>query len=190
MESSNDTYYFSLDFNIAGQQLPPVDPGAVVAAHPELSWGIILFDILVMNSDRHAGNVALDAATQKVQIFDHSHAMLTPGGDIDQNLSSRQHSLAIGGHCLAQEIGSRAGMQTWLDRIQMIPDYFIEGVVAAATECGVPANKAVDISDFLKDRRDSLGTLVSSHLTAFPKLPPAPPPQPMPPSLQPNQASP
>src|SRR5215212_3072890 len=48
LDNAGETYFFSLDFSLAGQALPPVDPVAVVAAFPRLSWGIILFDSLVM----------------------------------------------------------------------------------------------------------------------------------------------
>src|SRR4051812_26518567 len=58
LDKSGETYFFSLDFNLAGQALPPVDAAAIVANHPRLSWGIILFDSLIMNHDRHAQNIA------------------------------------------------------------------------------------------------------------------------------------
>jgi hypothetical protein len=48
-DKSGDTYFCSLDFNSAGQSLPPVNPVAVLAQDTELCWGIVLFDVLVMN---------------------------------------------------------------------------------------------------------------------------------------------
>ena len=69
-------YFFSLDFNLAGESLPPADPSEIVEKYPRLSWGITLFDALVMNHDRHDKNIAYDADTSRLQIFDHSHAFL------------------------------------------------------------------------------------------------------------------
>src|ERR1700704_3487166 len=56
MESGDSTYFFSLDFNLAGQALPPVAPATIVQLFPNLACGIIVFDALVMNSDRHPAN--------------------------------------------------------------------------------------------------------------------------------------
>jgi hypothetical protein len=72
MQKDADTYFFSLDFNIAGQALPPASASEIVAKFPRLAWGIIVFDVFVMNSDRHPGNIAYDTSTDQVQIFDHS----------------------------------------------------------------------------------------------------------------------
>jgi len=185
MQKNGDTYFFSLDFNIAGQALPPIAPSDVVVKFPRLCWGVIIFDALVMNADRHNGNVAFDTTTNKVQIFDHSHAFLTPGGDIEPNLTARENSLAIGGHCLAQEINTDDGMEDWIARIKLIPDYFIEGVVHAGCECGIPADKAKFVSDFMKKRRDNLESLIKSNLNGFAKLPKLPPPPPQHPQVQP-----
>src|SRR6267378_488613 len=52
MESGNDTYFFSLDFNLAGQALPRVSPAAIVQIFPDLCT--FLFHLLV-------GGGALDA---------------------------------------------------------------------------------------------------------------------------------
>jgi hypothetical protein len=58
LEKNGDVYFCSLDFNTAGQALPPISPAVVVGALPELSWGVTLFDVLVMNGDRHAQNIS------------------------------------------------------------------------------------------------------------------------------------
>jgi hypothetical protein len=108
-----------LDFNLAGQALPPVTASTIVAAFPRLSWGIILFDMLVMNGDRHGQNIAHDTATQKVQIFDHSHAFLRPQGDIAATLAANDGNLGFGGHCLAQEIDTFDGFDIWNERIKL-----------------------------------------------------------------------
>lgn len=178
MQKNGDTYFFSLDFNIAGQSLPPISAPDVVAKFPRLCWGIIVFDALVMNGDRHPGNIAFDMTTNQIQIFDHSHAFLTPNGAIEHNLTARENSPAIGGHCLASEINTDDGMEDWLARVKLIPDYFIEGAVRAGCECGIPSDKEKFISDFMKKRRDNLETLVKSNLNSFPKLPNPPPAQP------------
>jgi hypothetical protein len=79
LDKGGEPYFFSLNFNLAGMALPPADAVTVVTSFPRLSWGIILFDTLVMNPDRHGLNIAHDTSTNKVQIFDHGHAFLHAG---------------------------------------------------------------------------------------------------------------
>jgi len=70
-------WFASLNFNLTGNALPPVDPTTCVASLPDLSTGLLIFDILITNSDRHAGNLAVDvlANPPKMTVFDHSHAL-------------------------------------------------------------------------------------------------------------------
>jgi hypothetical protein len=88
LQKNGDVYFCSLDFNSAGQALPPINASVVVGAHPELSWGVLLFDVLAMNGDRHPQNISYDSQSDELTIFDHSHAFMTPNGDIDQRLAS------------------------------------------------------------------------------------------------------
>jgi hypothetical protein len=165
------TSIFSLDFNLAVQSLPPVTPATIVQNFPELSWGIIVFDSLVMNGDRHGANIAHDTTTDRIQIFDHSHAYPTPGGDIEQTLSARSANLAIGGHCLAGEVHNTDGLGLWLEKVKQIPDYYIDGIVDAGCKCGILPERKDLLATFMKNRRDNLGTLFSANLASFPKVP-------------------
>jgi hypothetical protein len=171
MHQDKDTYFFSLDFNLAGQALPPVSPSSIVKSFPRKAWGIILFDALIMNADRHRQNIAHDTATDQIQIFDHSHALLTPAGNIEQTLQNKASILAIGGHCLAREIDTYDGRDFWLERIKLVPDFFIEEVVAAAVDCGLPPDRKDLLASFMKHRRDSLGTILAASKPLFPNLP-------------------
>jgi hypothetical protein len=54
-------WFASLDFNYMGNSLPPVLPEKVVEFLPDLSTGVIVFDVLVANGDRHPANLAVDA---------------------------------------------------------------------------------------------------------------------------------
>jgi len=55
-------WYASMNFNLNGVSLPPVDIPECLRQLPRLSAGLLLFDILVMNADRHRGNFAVDFA--------------------------------------------------------------------------------------------------------------------------------
>ena len=171
IESGNATYFFSLDFNLAGQALPPVSPATIVQSFPELSWGIIVFDALVMNSDRHTQNIAHDTSTDRVQIFDHSHALLGSTGDIEQMLKAQAPNLGIGGHCLASAVEKADGLAPWLEKVKQLPDYFIEGIVEAGCSCGIAPDRKDLLVSFMKDRRDNLASLFSANMVSFPKVP-------------------
>jgi hypothetical protein len=170
LQKNGDVYFCSLDFNTAGQTLPPINPSTVVGDFPELSWGITLFDVLVMNGDRHNRNISYNTITKELAIFDHSHAFMRPSGDIDATLNTNNGNLAIGGHCLAPELNTWNAFAGWIAKIKLLPDYCLEGAVDAACKVGIPHGKKAAIYDFLRVRRDTLDTIVTNNKAAFAKL--------------------
>ena len=171
LEKNGDVYFCSLDFNAAGQALPPINPSTVVADFPELSWGITLFDVLIMNGDRHGNNMSYNTTTREVTIFDHSHAFMKPTSDVDAILSANRGNLAIGGHCLAAELNTWNGLSDWIQKIKLLPDYCLEGAVDAACKVGIAPGKKTAIYDFLRKRRDTIDVIVTNNKAAFPKVP-------------------
>jgi hypothetical protein len=170
VEHAGETYFCSLDFNTAGHALPPASPSVVVADCPEFSWGIILFDILVMNSDRHPHNLSYNQTTRTITIFDHSHAFMQPNGDVDAIIAANKGIPAIGGHCLSQEISQWKGYAAWISRIGAIPDYYMEGVIEEGCQIGLPPAKKSVIYDFIRNRRDTIDAIVINNKGIFPKL--------------------
>jgi hypothetical protein len=171
LENNGEVYFCSLDFNMAGQALPPAPAAIIVSEAPELSWGVTLFDILVMNPDRHPQNISYNLQTKDVTIFDHSHAFLTPNGDVDATLSNNKDKPSIGGHCLAAELNTWSGFKVWSGKIKSLPDFCIEGVIEAGCKAGIPHGKMNTIYDFMKQRRDTIDTVVTNNRGLFPKLP-------------------
>jgi hypothetical protein len=175
LQKNGDVYFCSLDFNTAGQALPPINPSAVVGSLPDLSWGAVLFDILVMNGDRHPQNISHNTATGELTLFDHSHAFMSPNGDIDQRIGNAKGQLMIGGHCLAAELNTWNGFAPWVARIKSIPDYYLEGAVEEGCAVGIPHAKKSTIYDFFRERRDGIEGIVTNNKAAFPKMPAAGP---------------
>jgi hypothetical protein len=161
-------YHVSLNFNLAGQELPPADAAAVVAAHPRLSWGIILFDSWVVNFDRHNGNIAFDQGSNKVQVFDHSHAFCHT--DLQGHLNANVAGLGIGGHCLATEVTTADGFNEWLHRIMSVPEFYIREVVVSSVSAGLPPTEVQFCTDYLLNRRAQLRNIFLANRAAFPKL--------------------
>jgi hypothetical protein len=169
--SMSAPYFFSLNFNLAEQSLPPADADEIVRTDPRLAWGIILFDCLIMNPDRHTGNIYHDNSTNRVQIFDHERAFMQSGRtNVTDILNDLNENLGIGGHCLAQKITDIDGQEMWLERISKIPDFFIEEVIESATRVGLPKGSKSDCIDFMKNRRSKIETLMQKQANLFPNI--------------------
>lgn len=173
-----DPLFASLDFNLAGDSLPPIDPAECVAQLPELSAGILLFDALIGNCDRHTGNLAMDtsAAPPRLNLFDHSHALF---GAIPEQGSERLAQIrdrlgltpgewtGVTRHCLLPEIQSDDHFGTWLDRIGRLPDFLIENACRSAVDLGITADQAESAVDFLRHRRDHLRQIIDNSRSDF-----------------------
>jgi hypothetical protein len=172
------TWFASLDFNLAGSSLPPVDAGRCVTELPQLSAGLLAFDILVANCDRHRKNFAVDFSLSppRMAVFDHSHALMgyEPGKGADR-LRDLQDRLAISGgshtrgnrHCLLDLISTDDHFGLWLERIRAIPDFLIEDLCRDAADLGASREEAQFAADFLRARRDNIAGLIKSHQNEF-----------------------
>jgi hypothetical protein len=171
LEHSGDTYFCSMNFNLAGQALPPTPVQTVVDEQPELCWGVLLFDVLMMNPDRHNRNLAYDRQSKKVQIFDHSRAFLPLKQDIDSVVAANAGRLGFQNHCLRTEMSSMQGFDLWCSRVKALPDYMIEETISALCDIGFPADKRQVAVDFIRLRRDGIDDLITNNIGQFPKLP-------------------
>lgn len=173
LDHGGDTYFCSMNFNLAGQALPPIPVSTVLSNHPRLCWGIILFDILMMNPDRHRRNLAYDRTSDRLQIFDHSRAFLPLTADIDSIISSNLGKLGLRAHCLQSEITTMDGFDFWSKRIKALPDFAIDETVSAICKVGFPHDKSNTAAGFLKSRRDQIDALVTTNIKQFPRLQPS-----------------
>ncbi|MEK7122365.1 MAG: HipA family kinase [Patescibacteria group bacterium] len=165
VEKDSKPYFVSMDFNLAGEALPPIQPDRVVEALPELSAGVIAFDIWVCNRDRHEENLHYDLTTNRLEVFDHSHALLGDG-DVDQFLA-KKNELAIETHCLAPSLIIMETMVHWIDRIKAIPEYYIREVLADSVSLGFPQGREGQCADMLIDRRRNLVDLIRTDYAVF-----------------------
>ena len=80
----NDYYFSSLDFNFDRDQLPPVEPDLCWEHLPRLCSGVMLFDILIANEDRHDENLVIDNVIKPsfMRVFDHDQALFGGGGNL------------------------------------------------------------------------------------------------------------
>ncbi|MCX7046006.1 MAG: hypothetical protein NTX50_11050 [Candidatus Sumerlaeota bacterium] len=171
-------WFGSLDFKLAGDALPPVDPLECVQLLPYLSTGVLLFDILVANCDRHRGNLALDglSAPPHLSVFDHSHALFgyTPGQGRERLIRIKEQLGVSGGsetgsnrHCLLDAVSTDEYITPWVERIASIPDFFIEDVCKEPRPFGLSDQETGAVIDFLRYRRDHFRELINANRDEF-----------------------
>lgn len=170
--------FASLDFNLTGNTLPPVDTTACYQALPEESTGLLLFDAFVANCDRHRRNFAFDslAIPPRMNVFDHSHALFgyIPGEGRNRLATLRDRLGMSGGpltrgsrHCLIDVITTDVHFGKWIERIKAIPDFFIEDTCRAAVGLGMVADEADEAINFLRYRRDNLADIIKASRQEF-----------------------
>lgn len=170
VEGEKGPWFASLDFNLAGESLPPVKPAEVVAQFPKISAGIIVFDAWIMNRDRHCWNLAHHAQTGRLQVFDHSRALMPSVGQRDFAERFR-NDLAIGHHhCLARHIIDEFPLAEWVERIRQIPTYYLYEVLAEAVPMGLEPNNVTYFFNLLSERRSRLPQLLKNNRSYFPAL--------------------
>jgi hypothetical protein len=164
---------------------------------PDLSTGLILFDIWIANPDRHRKNLSVDFLEKppRMSIFDHSHALFgIDNGTGIQRLNSLQDKLGISGapateqsaqgfvtpywgvvdgtgqnrHCLLNELKTDDYFSKWIGRISAVPDYLIDDVCNGIVDLGmITADEATAAKAFLINRRNNIGKMVNSNRAEF-----------------------
>lgn len=123
--SSGEVVYAMMRFGLAGEMLPPVDPGALCADHHFIAAGIVMFDEWILNGDRHTSNIAYESSAG-VGIFDHGHALFgVTRSDVLKRLTAWQGQPTFGG-CLRDELVHSLDLTAWANRIAQIPHYLID----------------------------------------------------------------
>jgi hypothetical protein len=174
--------FASLDFNITGNALPPVDVARCVHLLPWLSAGLLLFDIWVANLDRHPANFSVDflSSPPAMNVFDHSHALLGyNSGAAVARLTALRDRLGVSWktgdpiasgrhrHCLLDAVKTDDHFAAWHDRIKATPDFYIKDKCEAAISCGASREEADAAIGFLLHRRDTLLSIVGNNRTEF-----------------------
>ena len=170
--------YASLNFNLTGIALPPVIPSGCAKIFPQLAAGLLLFDILIANSDRHAANLSVDFSVRPPQmnVFDHSHALFgSAKGRAKDRISAFTGRLGITGgdftggsrHCLLDAVDSDRHFPGWIERIAALPNFVVDEACSDALPFGATKLEVAAAQNFLKERRDTLPELIGSHRAEF-----------------------
>ena len=172
----------SLDFNLTGNTLPPVDVLRCVQDLPKLAAGVLIFDILIGNCDRHRQNFSVDflSSPPQMNVFDHDRALLgyEPTKGMDR-LSATRDRLGVSWgsvepfgsgamkHCLLEAVDTDTHFGEWIDRAASLPKFFVEEVCLDAVHVGLSELEAKAAADFLIYRKSELRSIIQNNREKF-----------------------
>jgi hypothetical protein len=178
--STQKGMFASLKFGTSDSTPDDARPERCVQSLPDLCTGILLFDVLVANGDRHVGNIKVDDPFQPslMHVFDHDRALLgcvAKGGrrrlgHMLTRMGILGGSGSFGGeqrHCFIDELNTAAHFGKWLERIRQIPDWFVGEICRQVRGLGVTQLEAEAAMSFLRHRKTQIRSLVTSNKAAF-----------------------
>jgi hypothetical protein len=173
--------WVTLNFSPKNEPLPPIDPLTVVAAVPDLAAGVVIFDLFIANTDRHAGNLAFLPSQKRLDVFDHSHALMgVRQGRVRQRLSQLRTMTGLSGeqvdglgsnhHCLVDHVFDAPALLGWAEELKRLTgDRFLQRICgeAAALNVGASPEEMMHVAAFLIERRDNMRRLLYDHRGEF-----------------------
>ena len=174
-------YFSSLNFDPdeRGKQ-PAIVPEICAERFPWLCTGILFFDILVANEDRHDENLAVDDVgnPRTLVVYDHEQALFGGGGNLCgvERLKTLRDRLGITGStvtggnecCLLKSLKTVKFFTEWRNRLWDIPEWFVNETCDAAIEIGLSQPEANAAKDFLLYRKNNVTKIIRSNAKSIP----------------------
>jgi len=170
-------FFVQLNFNPQGDRPPPVNAQSLASQIPDLAALLVIFDSLILNTDRHSGNVMHRQVSQhshQVYVFDHSHALFggrghAPGSDRLKRSSNWLGCDGVIGNrqCLLPWVADAVLVDAAVAKIQAIPDAVFHTAVLEARSCGLSEQDGELVNETLRERRDGMATLVLENRQLF-----------------------
>ncbi len=167
--------FSSLDFNPASLRLPPILPDVCMAKLAFECAGVVVFDVWVVNEDRHDQNLAVDKtlSPKVLRVWDHDMALF--GGfkiSGPERLEALRDKLGVtdrditGGteHCLLPHLTSSEHLDTWTDRIQSVPEWLIVDTCKTMVHRGITKAESQAAIAFLLSRQHNIRDLIFGQL--------------------------
>lgn len=176
--------FVSLDASLTGETFPPANFERCANRLPSFATGMLLFDVFVMNPDRHEENFSVDYRVYpnpKPLIFDHGHALFGHiKGEGEKRLEEQREELGLDGdlHRIMPYLETDGYMDFWMERFMAIPEFFIREICLEACEFGLSdaeANTASSVLiyrksrllDFIRPYRQKMTMLQPSLFSSF-----------------------
>jgi hypothetical protein len=172
-----------ISYDYEGDTSPDdVEPDLFYRACPFEATGVVVFDILVSNCDRHAGNLKVDrpSAPRSFYLIDHERALFyIYKGEGLRRLKSREDRLGVTDssdskdewHCLVELIDSVEHLKAWASRVEQIPDWFIDEICEEVRGISISKTECEAVRSFLKARKKKFAKLIFDHKDRFPLVP-------------------
>lgn len=155
--------FVSAQVDLAGEVPPPADVGAVVAKMSEQAAMIFIFDVFILNDDRHEENL-LYHPTVGLWAIDHEQALGGKSVMEPTKLKSLQDS-AIYIPCDAFLDLAPTDLLKPAQRVKSLPMAAIESAVKEAQiRRLLTGGQAAAVTKFLRHRRDNIGGLLKKTL--------------------------
>lgn len=149
-----------------------IRPSVCFEKQARLCTGILLFDILVANSDRWESNLKVDNPDDptEIEVFDHERALFGfLAGDGARRLETLKDHLGVGGgpltggtrHCFLSVANTSDHFSHWIERIAAISPFLIEDVCAEAPS--INQNERDVAIKFLVERRRDISLIIAKH---------------------------
>lgn len=160
-----------------------VAPSVLWRDMPELTTGVLLFDIFIANYDRHNGNIKVDdrAHPKRLFVFDHDKAVLGEDcseGAVSRRFSSLEKRLGTSGgavsrgrgNCLLEAVESTEHFGVWIEAISEIPDRYLREICFEVVDFGITVELADLAYNFLKERKRVLDDILRNNRDAFTQI--------------------
>lgn len=170
--------FASLEFTGSDSEPDDVEPEACIRNHSNTCVGILLFDVVIANCDRHAGNIRVDVPSdpRQIAIIDHDRALFgTWETEGISRLTKLRDRLALSGgsvtgqnrHCFLDFFASWEHFEEWYSRIESIPDWFVQDVCNESLGLPLSRAEADAAADFLVYRKKNIRKLVWENRHEF-----------------------
>jgi hypothetical protein len=163
----------------ANRMSPPrCDAAVCLSTFPDLCAGVLIFDILIANCDRHSGNISVDKQSNPtwMRVIDHERALFgfQPREGI-KRLNEMWDRLGItagavsGGnrHVFLDAVTSSEAIQKWCDRVYSIPKWYIQETCEYVVEMGIGKRECKAAIDFLQHRKQQIFELARANRHEF-----------------------
>jgi hypothetical protein len=185
-DENRKLHYLSLNVGQEGRELPPVIPVEFCAEDAWWAAGVLVFDVLIANGDRHRKNLSRDTTfpnePPRVSVFDHGHALLGTDPPIGperlglavDHLGCIEDPVAIARDtCLRNEDLNPDFIGAWVARVEQIPRFVIDDVcdeVAGTPGLNVGKDEAAELANWLARRVSRLGEIIWQNRDSFPNV--------------------
>ena len=183
MESNagRNRMFVSARYDVRGVTPDDVQPDICFAKNPDVCTGVLLFDILIANPDRHRKNLKVDDPRhpRRIEVFDHDRALfgVWPGeGEarlgrlVDRLGSSGGSETHENANCLLGVVDTSDHFEKWLQRIAGIPDWFVNDICDEVKMAQLTTQELAAAKWFLQMRKRTLRKIIRDNQHAFPGI--------------------